>query len=221
MKEKNIPFLVFSSTSAIFGTPEKLPVTEDALKRPESVYGETKFMFERILSWYDQIFSIKSVSLRYFNAAGASLDGSLGEDHKPETHIIPVAISKALSHESFHLFGDDYPTPDGTCIRDYIHVEDLAMAHIQALEYLKDQNKSNQFNLGIGKGYSNKEIVAMVKKISGVDFPIIVDKRRAGDAAVIYADNKKARETIGFNPSYSDLETIIKTAWVWYTKNGK
>lgn len=221
MKHHQIPFFVFSSTSAIFGTPKTLPVVEDALKDPQSVYGETKYMFERILSWYDKIFGIKSVSLRYFNAAGASLDGTLGEDHTPETHIIPVAISKAIKNEQFSLFGDDYPTPDGTCIRDYVHVEDLAIAHMQALDYLVKEKQSDTFNLGVGRGYSNKEVIAMVKKISGVDFPVVVAPRRVGDAAQVFADNKKATELLGFNPQYSDLETIVKTAWQWHTRNAK
>lgn len=219
MQTHKIPYMVFSSTSAIFGTPSSLPVKEDDLKNPESVYGETKYMYERILSWYDKIFGIKSVCLRYFNAAGASLDGKSGENHHPETHIIPIAISKALSNGKFELFGDDYPTKDGTCIRDYIHVEDLAMAHIQSLDYLKNKNWSNQFNLGVGRGFSNKEIIAMVKKVSGVDFPVIIGSRRKGDAAEVFADNEKSKKELGFNPQYSDLETIVKTAWIWHKNN--
>ncbi len=220
MKDKKIPHIVFSSTSAIFGTPQHLPVDEDAFKHPESVYGETKWMFEKILNWYDTIFGIKSACLRYFNAAGASLDGMFGEMHNPETHIIPVAIAKALNNEAFSLFGDDYKTPDGTCIRDYVHIEDLAIAHVQALEYLQKTNVSNQFNLGVGKGYSNKEVIDMVKKVSGINFEVIIAPRRLGDAAVVYADNKKAKEILGFDPRYSDLETIVSTAWKWHSKKG-
>lgn len=216
MREKNCPYLVFSSTSAIFGTPQTLPVKENDPKHPESVYGESKWMFERILHWYDSIFGIKSVCLRYFNAAGASLDRSLGENHHPETHIIPVAIEKARKNEQFSLFGDDYDTPDGTCVRDYIHVEDLAQAHIQALSYLAEKNKSDVFNLGVGKGYSNKEVIAMVKQISGVDFPVHIEKRRPGDAAQVYADNEKAKKMLGFQPKYSDLKTIVETVWDWH-----
>lgn len=221
MKDKHIPFIVFSSTSAIFGTPSEVPVKEDAPKHPESVYGESKLMFENVLKWYDQIFDIKSVCLRYFNAAGASMDGSLGEDHDPETHIIPVAIKKALTNSEFLLFGDDYSTQDGTCIRDYIHIEDLATAHIQALDYLEKTKQSNQFNLGVGKGYSNKEVIEMVKKISGVNFHVKIAPRRLGDAAIVFADNTKAKDALGFEPKHSDLETIVKTAWQWHSRKAR
>ncbi len=215
MREKHIPFIVFSSTAAIFGTPEHTPIEEDAPKNPTSVYGESKLLFEKVLSWYDRIFDIKSVALRYFNAAGAALDGTLGENHNPETHIIPVAIQKALKGESFSLFGDDYDTPDGSCVRDYIHVEDLAQAHILALNYLEREKKSNAFNLGVGKGYSNKEVIDMVKKVTGSDFPVTIQPRRPGDPSVLLADNKRSQEVLGFSPKYSDLETIVKTAWEW------
>lgn len=221
MHAHNIKHIVFSSTSAVFGTPKDVPVKETAEKHPESVYGESKMMFERALCWYDEIFGIKSAILRYFNAAGASIDGSIGEMHDPETHIIPVAIEKALTNGSFTLFGDDYPTPDGTCVRDYIHVEDLATAHIEALAYLQKTDKSNDFNLGVGQGYSNKEVVNMVKKISGVDFPVEIGPKRPGDAAIVYADNSKAAELLGFKPKYSDLETIVRTAWDWHKKRAQ
>lgn len=217
MKDHKIPSIVFSSTAAVFGTPKEVPVKEDAPKMPENVYGDSKYMFERVLSWYDTIFGIKSIVLRYFNAAGAALDGTLGEDHTPETHIIPIAIQKALHNETFSFYGEDYPTPDGTCIRDYIHVEDLATAHAQALQYVERTHQSNDFNLGVGKGYSNKEVVEMVKKVSGVDFPVTIAPRRPGDAAVVFADNTKAKENLGFNPQFSDLETIVKTAYQWHT----
>lgn len=215
MKEKKIPSIVFSSTAAIFGTPKHTPISEDAPKNPTSVYGESKLLFEKILSWYDSLFSIKSVALRYFNAAGAAIDGTLGENHIPETHIIPAAMQRALRGESFSLFGSDYDTPDGTCVRDYIHVEDLAQAHILALQYLEKERKSNAFNLGVGKGYSNKEVVEMVKKITEIDFPVSIEPRRPGDPAILLADNKKSQEVLGFYPRYSDLETIVKTAWEW------
>ena len=221
MKDKGIRYIVFSSTSAVFGTPKEVPVKETAEKHPESVYGESKLMFENVLKWYDIIFGIKSVPLRYFNAAGAAIDGSIGEMHDPETHIIPVAIQKARRNSAFTLFGNDYPTPDGTCVRDYIHVEDLAVAHIQAIAYLQKTNQSNDFNLGVGRGYSNKEVIDMVKKISGVDFPVTIGSRRAGDAAIVYADNAKAKELLGFNPQHSDLETIVKTAWEWHKKSAQ
>lgn len=221
MREKQIPFIVFSSTAALFGLPEQIPIEEDDKKAPTSVYGESKLMFEKILSWYDSIFGIKSVCLRYFNAAGAALDGTLGEDHSPETHIIPVAMQKALKGEGFSLFGDDYDTPDGTCVRDYIHVEDLAQAHILALEYLKKEKQSNAFNLGVGRGYSNKEVIDMVKKITGIDFPVAMQPRRPGDPAVLLADHTKSQEILGFYPKYSDLETIVQTAWEWQKRKKK
>ncbi|HXS15181.1 MAG TPA: NAD-dependent epimerase/dehydratase family protein, partial [Candidatus Saccharimonadales bacterium] len=199
---------------------EQTPIKEDDKKQPESVYGESKLMFERVLSWYDKLFDIKSVVLRYFNAAGAALDGTLGENHNPETHIIPVAMKRALKGEGFSLYGNNYQTKDGTCVRDYIHVEDLAQAHILALQYLELNKTSNAFNLGVGKGYSNLEVLEMVKRVTGIDFPVKMEPRRPGDPAVLLADNTKAKEVLGFNPQYSDLEVIVKTAWEWH-KNHK
>ncbi|HSD98837.1 MAG TPA: UDP-glucose 4-epimerase GalE [Patescibacteria group bacterium] len=219
MNKRKIPSIVFSSTCAIYGTPEKVPVSESESKKPESVYGESKLAYEKVLYWYDKIFGIKNICLRYFNACGASLDGSIGEEHNPETHIIPIAIQAAMHNKSFPLFGTDYPTPDGTCIRDYIHVEDLAQAHILALTRLEETKTSDFFNLGTGNGYSNKEIIDMVKKVSGKDFPIESKPRRAGDPSIIYADNTKAKSVLGWTPIHSDLQTIISTAWKFHTKN--
>ncbi len=221
MKDISIPNIIFSSTCAIFGTPKALPVTEDLEKNPESVYGQSKLMFEEILSWYDKVYNIKHINLRYFNAAGASIDGILGEDHNPETHIIPVAIKAALNNSPFYLFGNDYNTSDGTCIRDYIHVEDLASAHILALEKLKRSGKSDNFNLGTGKGYSNLEILEMVKKVGGKQISVVVEPRREGDPPRIFADNTKAKNELGFVTKYSNLKTIIETAWKWHEKNSK
>ncbi|MDZ4227897.1 MAG: UDP-glucose 4-epimerase GalE [Candidatus Levybacteria bacterium] len=222
MRLASISNIVFSSTCAIFGTPIKMPVSEDLEKKPESVYGESKLMFENILSWYDKIYGIKHMNLRYFNAAGASLDGSLGESHDSETHIIPLVIQTALKkREKFTLFGDDYPTKDGTCIRDYIHVEDLATVHILALNKLRQSNQSDSFNIGTGKGYTNKEVVDMVRKVSGVDFSVEISKRRFGDPSEIYADNNKAKNKLGFEPKYSDLETIVKSAWEWHNRSSE
>jgi UDP-glucose 4-epimerase len=217
MKDFEVKYIVFSSTCAVYGYPKKLPVTEDSPLNPVSVYGESKLIFEKILRWYDEIYGIKNICLRYFNAAGADLEGKIGEDHRPETHIIPLAIKTALKQQpEFTLFGDDYPTPDGTCIRDYIHVLDLASAHIKALEFLQKENKSDVFNVGTGNGYSNKQILEMVKKISGVNFPIKIAPRRPGDPAAIWADNKKIKKVLGWEPKYSDLETIIRSAWKWH-----
>lgn len=222
MHERNIPSIIFSSSCSIYGYPSTLPVTEDEPKKPESVYGESKLMFEDILSWYDKVHNIKHINLRYFNAAGALLDGSLGEDHDPETHIIPIAIKTSLGeNKSFKLLGTDYDTPDGSCIRDYIHILDLAQAHIDALKRIDETKESDSFNLGTGNGYSNKEVLAMVKKVSGVDFAVEEAPRRVGDPAIIYADNTKAKEKLGFNPQYSDLETIVKTAWEWHKQKKK
>ena len=217
MKKHGVNKIIFSSTCAQYGFPEKLPVTEEEDKKPVSVYGESKLIFETILQWYDSLFGIKNVCLRYFNACGASLDGTIGEDHKPETHIIPIAIQTALGQrEKFVIFGSDYKTPDGTNIRDYIHVLDLADAHIRALVYLASDNESNFFNVGTGRGYSNKEIIEMIKKISGVDFPVETGPRRSGDPDAIYADNTKIKKAFSWEPKYSDLETIIKTSWNWH-----
>lgn len=219
MKNNNIKKIIFSSTCAIYGTPKNLPVLEENEKNPESVYGESKYMFEKILKWYDQLFGIKYINLRYFNAAGASIDGKLGENHRLETHIIPLAVKSALTGSEFKLYGNDYPTRDGTCIRDYIHVLDLAEGHILAMNSLNEDKSSNSYNLGTGKGYSNLEVINKVKEISGKDFPVKVIPRRAGDPPLIYADNSKAVRELGFSPKYSDLETIISTAWKWHGQN--
>jgi len=220
MRKNNVKYIVFSSTCAIYGYPENLPVGEEEEKNPVSVYGESKLVFEKVLSWYDAIYNIKNVSLRYFNAAGASLDGSIGEDHDPETHIIPVAIEAALGkRDGFTIFGDDYDTPDGTNVRDYIHVLDLASAHTKAIDYLFENKKSDYFNLGVGKGYSNRQVIEMIKKIAKKDFRVEIGKRREGDPDAIYADNQKAKKVLKWTPEYSDLETIIKSAWKWHSKN--
>lgn len=217
MKLYGVNKIVFSSSCSQYGYPDKLPVTEDEDKKPVSVYGESKLMFEKILNWYDSLFGIKNVCLRYFNASGASLDGTIGEDHKPETHLIPLVMQTALGQRDKQIiFGDDYKTPDGTNIRDYIHVLDLADAHIKALEYLSKENTSNFFNLGTGKGYSVKEIISTIKSISGVDFKVEIGDRRPGDPDAIYADNTKIKKVLQWEPKYSDLETIIKTAWNWH-----
>jgi UDP-glucose 4-epimerase len=222
MRESGVKNLVFSSTCAIYGYPDKLPVGEDESKKPVSVYGESKLSFEKILAWYDQIFGIKNVCLRYFNACGDSLDSSIGEDHRPETHIIPVAMEVALGkREKFQIFGDDYPTTDGTNIRDYIHVLDLASAHILALKYLIKKKKSNFFNVGTGQGYSNKQILDMVKKVTQKDFPVLIAPRRPGDPAQIFADNRKIKKELGWSPQFSDLETIVKSAWDWHRLHPK
>jgi len=220
MRQNGVKHLIFSSTCALYGYPRQLPVTEEALQKPMSVYGESKLMLEKILAWYDQLFGIKSVCLRYFNAAGASLNGAIGEDHDPETHLVPIAIQAALGQrQEFQIFGDDYDTPDGSCIRDYVHVADLAAAHLQALAYLQAKNRSEAFNLGTGQGYSVKQVVAEVKKVSGVDFLVKTGPRRPGDPAAVWADNQKAKKVLGWSPQSSDLKTIVESAYHWHQKH--
>ncbi len=220
MRSAGCKAIIFSSTCAVYGYPKSLPVTENEKIAPESVYGSSKNMFEEILSWYSRIYGLKYVSLRYFNAAGAMLDGTLGEDHDPETHIIPTLLSVAVGKtKAFELFGDDYPTPDGTCIRDYIHVIDLADSHMRAIEYLKNGGVPVSINLGVGKGYSNKEVIETVEAVTGKMIPIEVKPRRPGDPASVYADNAKAKKLLNWEPKHSDLETIVASAWKWHGKN--
>jgi UDP-glucose 4-epimerase len=217
MKNYQVNKIVFSSTCATYGFPEKLPVTEEESKKPVSVYGESKLMFETMLHWYDQLYGIKNICLRYFNAAGASIEGIIGEDHTPETHLIPLVMQTALGQkEKQVIFGDDYQTPDGTNIRDYIHVLDLASAHLKALNYLTKEKESNYFNVGTGKGYSVKEIVETIKITSGVDFPVEIGPRRPGDPDAIFGDNTKIKQILDWEPQYSGLQTIIETAWNWH-----
>lgn len=218
MRAHNCKRIVFSSTCAVYGTPQTLPVTENSPIHPESVYASSKRMFEEILGWYDSLYGIGYTNLRYFNASGALLDGGLGEHHDPETHIIPIALSVAAGkREVFELNGDDYDTTDGTCIRDYIHVLDLADAHLKALEYLGNGGKSDSFNLGVGKGYSNKEVVSAVEEAIGKEIPKKIVARRLGDPAAIWADNTKAKKVLGWELKYSDLKTIVESAWKWHT----
>lgn len=221
MREKKIPSIIFSSSCSIYGTPETIPVNEKESKKPESVYGESKLMFETILSWYQKIHGIEYINLRYFNASGAALDGSLGESHDPETHIIPLAIKAALENTTFTVNGNDYETPDGTAIRDYIHILDLASAHILALEKLQKDHKSDSYNLGTGNGYSNLEIINKIKEISGKEFPVTFGPRRPGDPPRVFADNTKAVTQLGWNPEYSDIDTIISSAWKWHSKGNE
>lgn len=214
MKKYNCSKIVFSSTAAVFGEPENIPILEDDRKVPTNAYGETKLSMERMLKWYDVAYGIKSVALRYFNAAGADVSSKIGEDHFPETHLIPLVISVALGkRDCIKVFGDDYDTEDGTCIRDYIHVTDLANAHILALEYLEKNNKSNVFNLGSGKGYSVKQVIDETEKITKTKINKEIAPRREGDPAILIASAKKAYEELGWKPKYNKLETIIESAW--------
>jgi UDP-glucose 4-epimerase len=220
-RQHKVDKIIFSSTAAIYGDPVKVPINEDHPKNPTSVYGESKLFIENILNWYQQIYGISSVSLRYFNASGAALDGSLGEGHIPETHIIPCAIQAILQQKPFTLFGTDYDTPDGTCVRDYIHVLDLIEAHVLALGYLGEHKGNFAFNVGTGKGYSNSEIIEAIKKVSGMDLQVSPGPKRAGDADTLIADSTKIKTDLLFSPKYSELETIIKSAWKWHKKNEK
>lgn len=221
MVASNSKYFIFSSTGTVYGTPQVLPIPENHPKNPENPYAQSKLMVEQILHWYYQIYGIGYAVLRYFNAAGGALDGSMGEDHDPETHLIPNAIKAAIHTKPFSLFGNDYDTSDGTCIRDYIHVVDLVDAHILTLQKLKEVNGEYVYNVGTGRGSTNKEVVEMVKKISGTDFPVEVKQRREGDVAEMVADTAKIKTDLGFSPQYSDLETIVKTAWDWHKRNEK
>lgn len=220
MKKHGCPSIVFSSTCATYGEPLKIPIPEEHPLSPINPYGRSKLMIEQILSDFDFAYGIKNVCLRYFNAAGADPDGMTGEDHDPETHLIPLAIMAALGlNKGLGIFGDDYPTPDGTAIRDYIHVTDLARAHILALEFLRGQGRSDFFNLGTGTGHSVQQVVDMVEKTSSLQVPVRRTARRAGDPPALVAVSQKARDILGWNPEFNSLEVIIKTAWDWHQKN--
>jgi len=209
--------LIFSSSCSVFGTPKQLPVPEDAPFGPESVYGESKLMVETMLRWFDKTSELRSVSLRYFNAAGASFDNKIGEDWTVTGNLIPLVMKAALGKvPSAKIFGNDYPTPDGTAIRDYIHVVDLAVAHVKALEYITNTHKSTAYNLGTGVGSSVKEVVDLTKRISGVDFKVELLPRRPGDPVSIYADSHKAQAELEWKPKYN-LEDIVRTAWQWHS----
>lgn len=222
MRSHGCTSLIFSSTSAVYGHPSTVPVTEDAAINPISVYGSSKRMVEEMINWYGVIYGIRSVSLRYFNAAGATLDGRLGEYRQKETHIIPIALDvAAVKRERFQVYGNDYETPDGTCIRDYIHVVDLASAHILSVQYLAKGMDSVALNLGVGKGYSNLEVLDTVTRVTGKKVVRSFGPRRPGDPAKLWADNRRAKNVLGWEPKYSDLDTIIKTAWKWHQKKFK
>jgi UDP-glucose 4-epimerase len=209
---------IFSSTAGVYGNPTTLPIPEDHPKSPENPYGESKLIVEKLMNWYQKTHGLNSVALRYFNASGAALDGSLGEQHSPETHIIPNIIKAILENNTFKLFGSDYKTKDGTCVRDYIHVLDLANAHTLALEKLSKDKGMFTYNVGTGSGYSNKEIIEAVKKVSGKDLQIEESERRPGDADELIADVSKIKSELNFTPQYSDLETIVSSAWKWHSK---
>jgi UDP-glucose 4-epimerase len=216
MEEFDINKFVFSSSAAVYGEPKKIPITEDHPCVPTNPYGETKWIFEKVLETFYEAGKIDYISLRYFNAAGADQEGELGEDHSPETHLIPIGIIAALNGKSIPIFGTDYETPDGTCIRDYIHVTDLAQAHILALEKLERGGISGIYNLGNGNGYSVREVIETVRKVTGKKIVSIESPRRPGDPARLVASSEKIKEELGWAPKYPDLETIVETAWRWH-----
>lgn len=217
MQQAGVKKIVFSSTAATYGEPEKVPIEESDRTEPANVYGETKLMMERMMNWFDKVHGIRYVALRYFNAAGAHTSGKIGEDHRPESHLIPLVLQTALGQREFiSIFGEDYPTEDGTCVRDYIHVSDLADAHIKSVEYLNNDGASNVFNLGNGQGFSVKQVIETAVKVTGRDIPVKFEARRSGDPAVLVASSDKARSLLGWKPSYNQLEDIISGAWQWH-----
>lgn len=217
MAEKGIDKIVFSSTAATYGEPQEIPICEDDRTEPENPYGETKLAMEKMFLWTSKAHNIRYVSLRYFNAAGADLSGKLGEAHDPETHLIPIILQTAAGkREAVSVFGDDYNTKDGTCVRDYIHVTDLADAHILALEYLIRGGKSDIFNLGNGKGFTVREVIESARRVTGEEIPEKIAPRRQGDPAWLIASNDKARDVLGWNPVYTDIDEIVSSAWKWH-----
>ncbi len=210
--------VVFSSSCSVYGVSDHIPIKEDSETRPLSPYGETKLFVEKVLKWYESAYDLRSACLRYFNAAGADPEGELGEHHDPETHLIPLAIRAALGGGMLKVFGTDYPTSDGTPIRDYIHVTDLAIGHLQALRCLIRDGRSVTVNLGTGCGYSVKQVIQTVESQTGLHVPVEYAPRREGDAPTLIADAARARLTLGWAPEYSSLETVVRTAWHWHRK---
>lgn len=216
MVEFDVKKIVFSSTAATYGEPKAVPITEDMETNPTNTYGETKLAMEKMMKWTEEAHGINYVSLRYFNVAGARESGEIGEDHSPETHLIPIILEAALGKRPHvTIFGQDYDTQDGTCIRDYIHVEDLIQAHILALDYL-DKGESNIFNLGSNQGFSVQEMIDTARKVTGKEIPAKTGERRAGDPGVLIASSKKANQVLGWQPTRTSIEKIIQDAWNWH-----
>lgn len=217
MNEYGVKKIVFSSTAATYGEPENVPILESDRTLPTNAYGETKLAMEKMMRWFDTAHQIKFVSLRYFNAAGAHASGRIGEDHTPETHLIPIILQVALGQRPhISIFGDDYATSDGTCIRDYIHVTDLADAHILAVEKLRKGGESSVYNLGNGTGFSVKEVIDIAREVTGHPIPAVVEARRSGDPAALVASSERARAELGWKPKHDQLKQIIETAWSWH-----
>ena len=221
LDEFGVKKFVFSSSAAVYGEAEKIPITEDHTCLPTNPYGETKWIFEKVLQAFYEDRKLDYISLRYFNAAGADPTGELGEDHSPETHLIPIGLEAALAGASIPVFGADYDTPDGTCIRDYIHVTDLAEAHILAFQKLETEGSSGIYNLGNGNGYSVREVIDTIRKVTKRKIATIESPRRPGDPARLVASSEKIRKELGWVPKYPELETIVETAWQWHRKHPK
>jgi UDP-glucose 4-epimerase len=218
MVEAGVKMLVFSSTAAVYGEPQQVPIPEDHPTIPTNPYGESKLFFERILARYQVAHGVRSIALRYFNAAGAHPSSAIGEDHSPESHLIPIILQVALGRrEKLSVFGTDYPTPDGTCVRDYVHVCDLSSAHLLALERLAAGAESDVFNLGNGMGFSVREVVRVAEEVTGRAIPVEAAARRPGDPAVLVASADKAKRVLGWKPQYSDLRAIVASAWRWHS----
>ncbi len=219
MKEHKVDKIVFSSTAATYGEPEKQPIEETDRTEPTNPYGASKLAIEGLLKWSRRAYGIRYAALRYFNAAGSNTEAGIGEDHSPETHLIPIVLQCALGkRDHVGIYGGDYPTPDGTCLRDYIHVRDLASAHLLALEYLDRGGESGPFNLGTGSGYSVKQILDAARKVTGKPIPAVVEPRRAGDPSVLIASSRKAMDKLGWKPE-RDLEQIVSDAWAWHSSH--
>lgn len=220
MKEHGVKYIVFSSTAATYGEPENAPILENDKTIPTNAYGESKLLVEKILKWCDTCYGIKFTVLRYFNAAGAHINGKIGEDHSPETHLIPLILQVALNkREEIMIFGDNYDTKDGTCIRDYIHVSDLASAHLLALNRLMEGGESRIYNLGNGTGFTVKEVIEVARKVTNHPIPAKIAPRRAGDPAILIASSEKAISELNWKPKFNSLETIIETAWKWHNEH--
>ena len=222
MRDHEVKYIVFSSTAATYGEPENTPILESDRNLPTNPYGESKLAVEKILKWCDNAYGIKYTALRYFNAAGAHINGKIGEDHNPESHLIPIILQTALGQrEKIFIFGEDYDTEDGTCVRDYIHVSDLASAHLLALNRLREGGESRIYNLGNGKGFSVREVVEVARKVTGREIKAEMGERRPGDPATLIASSNKAMEELQWKPKYNSLDTIIETAWNWHLNHPK
>lgn len=220
MREFGVKYFIFSSTCATYGNPQTIPMSESHRQSPINPYGWSKLMVERILADYDHAYGLKHINLRYFNAAGADPDAEVGERHDPETHLIPLAVYAALGKiKQLGVYGTDYPTADGTCVRDYVHVNDLADAHIKALEYLKAGNDSDAFNLGTDQGTSVREVIETVKRVSRHDLAVVEQDRRPGDPPTLVSSSEKARTVLKWAPKLTDIETIVTTAWNWHRQD--